>query len=330
MCLTKEYFDGRDQFIEEQNKQGNLTHQVAAQELGVETSYLFDIGILTSRELNTATTNLTQLTLLGGLFFVESYQQIFISKTKLETLKKALQNWDNFVLELDIVDPEISLTGQLSVKNQKNVNFLINGDLFQHRLKFRIDDVHDEMSCFPDSDNSSHLQTVWQNFCECGLLIENNKKSPTNLEIATDADTIETLCASWHKLVQRYFRSKMHQIGFEHNLLQLKKEIEQSYSTSEPEWFPLTQYFSKVRPVRGNNDGISLPETEQEEKSVEVVTHKSIDEFGFIQPSLIENTTRRLRSLRESPQLQPGDVLLWLCSILMLVLISSSQYLLFI
>ncbi|MEZ9924466.1 hypothetical protein BCV02_13000 [Vibrio breoganii] len=98
MCLTQEYFDERDKSHKQFKQLGFLTLEQACEELKVDTQSLYDVGVLESAELTTARCNLTTLSAIGRLFFVEEYQEIFISSENIERLRRALTTWGRFEL----------------------------------------------------------------------------------------------------------------------------------------------------------------------------------------------------------------------------------------
>lgn len=309
MSLSAEWFEKRDLFINQQKDLGSLTLKEALIELNLELPYFFDLGILTQREFSTATTNHTKLTSLGGLFFIEQYQQIFISRIMLDKLKIALVDWDNFTIEYELA--ETNLKGTLSLRNQKHVKFQVNSKRFEHhRLSFRIKDIDDELSVLFNDDQSHDVKSIWEDFCQSVSLIENENKQPSNLEIATDDATIETLCAPWHKLVQRYFRGRMHQIGFEINFTALKKDIEHTYALQEPNWVSINELFESLPPSRAHV-GNEEPSNLDAEIQVELLNYKAINEYSLVEPERIEHVTRKIRHIRSYRTVTPGDVLLY-------------------
>ena len=308
MSLSAEWFKKRDLFISQQKGLGSLSLTEALIELNLELSYFFDLGVVTQREFSTATTNNTKLTSLGSLFFIEQYQQIFISRIMLDKLKTALINWDNFTIEHELA--EDNLKGTLSIRNQKHVKFQVNSKRFEHhRLSFRIKDIGDELSVLFNDDQSYDVKSIWEDFCQSVSLIENENKQPSNLEIATDDATIETLCAPWHKLVQRYFRSRMHQIGFEINFTALKKDIEHTYAVQESNWVSINELFESLSHSRVHID--EEPSNLDAETQVELLNYNSINEYSLVEPERIEYVTRKIRHIRSYRTVIPGDVLLY-------------------
>ncbi|MEZ8882546.1 hypothetical protein AB4559_06245 [Vibrio sp. 10N.222.51.C8] len=308
MSLTKEWFEQRDQFIAEQRELGNYTLDTALEALNATPAYFFDLGILTQREFSTNTTNFTELTAIGGLFFVEQCQQIFITPEKLNTLKLALEDWDNFSIDCQLHQSEF--TGKLSARNQTHFEFKVDARLFNHRLKFRIEDTRNELALFISGDDSKQLLKVWNDFSQCVGLIENQDKSPTNIDIATDNDAINTLCNPWHPIVQRYFRSQMHQVGFKHNLKILKCEIEQTYSVPNSEWHSLTQTFDLVRPSR--LDSIDDPHLGSgHEIEVQQLDPNAINQFGMIDTQALKTAMLKVDNRQRYCLAKPGDILLY-------------------
>ncbi|MEZ9323118.1 hypothetical protein AB4161_22675 [Vibrio sp. 10N.286.51.E5] len=308
MSLSKEWFEQRDQFIAQQKEQGCFTLEQALEELGTTLPYFFDLGILTQGEFTTATTNFTQLTPLGGIFFVEQYQKIFITPANLSRLKQALESWDNFTINYPLYQSD--MLGKLSVRNQTHIKFAVDARRFKHKMTFRIKESRSEMAAFLSSEDTNQLLNVWNHFSQCVALIENDDKSPTNTEIATDSDAIETLCAPWHPLVQRYFRSKMNELGFEHNLNVVKQEIESKYSMASSEWSDIDSVFDMVRPTR-QSQAEELPPNSSEEVEVQLITPKSVNKYGLVEIESIEATYRKVRQVQRYSPVNPGDVLLY-------------------
>ncbi|WP_042011566.1 hypothetical protein [Aeromonas fluvialis] len=308
MSLTKEWFEQRDKFIAEQQELGSYTLAAALEELNTNAAYFFDLGILTQREFSTSTINFTQLTGIGGLFFVERCQAIFIKPEMLGKLKLALEDWDNFSINYPLVLSDF--TGTISVRNQSYFEFKVDARLFRHRLTFRIKDSREEFAQFVRGEDSTQLLNVWNDFCECVTLIENEDMTPTNIDIASDSDAIKKLCFPWHPIVQRYFRSRMHQIGFEHNLKTLKCEIEQTYSVPNSEWHSLTQFFDLVRPNRLNNI-TNAQLSSMDDIEVQLLTYKDVNEFGIAGSDKVEKTTKKNRNLHRYCTVMPRDVLLF-------------------
>ncbi|MCA0936687.1 hypothetical protein LCL85_14195 [Vibrio alginolyticus] len=207
MSLSKEWFEQRDQFIAQQKELGSFTLKESLEELDVTVPYFFVLGILSQRDFITTTTNLTQLTALGGLFYVDKFQQIYLTPANLDKLKQALEDWDNFTIDYPLFESE--LVGEISVRNQKRVEFRVRSGCSRHHMKFRMNEARDPMTIFGITGESPSILNVWNDFSQCVTLIENDEKSPTNIEIATDSDAIETLSSPWHPLVQNYFRSKI-------------------------------------------------------------------------------------------------------------------------
>jgi hypothetical protein len=308
MCLSKEWFDQRDQFIAEQIELGNYTLDAALEALNVTPAYFFDLGILTLRKFSTDTINFTELTAIGGLFFIEQCQQIFITPDKLNRLKQALEDWDNFSIDYPLHQSEF--TGKLSARNQTHFEFKVDGRLFNHRLKFRIEDTRNELALFISGDDSKQLLKVWNDFSQCVGLIENQDKSPTNIDIATDNDAINTLCNPWHPIVQRYFRSKIHELGFEHNLIVLKQEIESKYSMASSEWSDIDSAFEVVRPAQRRQPE-ELPPNSSEEVKVQLITPQSVNKFDLVELERIDATHRKAQQVQRYNPVNPGDVLLY-------------------
>ncbi|WP_281189371.1 hypothetical protein [Vibrio diabolicus] len=308
MSLSKKWFEQRDQFIAQQKELGSITLKESLEELGATLPYLFDLGILTQREFTSTTSNFTQLTALGGLFFVEQCQQIFISPENLNKLKGALEDWDNFAINYPLF--QSNEVGKISIRNQTQIEFRVEAKRFRHRMKFRMEDTRSELAIFIDSEDSNQLLNVWNDFSQCVTLIENGDKSPTNIEIATDTNAIETLCFPWHPLVQRYFRSKMHGLGFERNLSVLKDEIDNTYAVPHSEWQPVTAYFDTVRPERRANQELQGQSSESEVE-VELVNLKAINQFGIVDPQLIAPSLRNTRNAQRYCTVKPGDLLLY-------------------
>ena len=308
MSLNKEWFDQRDQFIAQQKEQGCFTLEQALEELDATLPYFFDLGILTQRELSNNINNFNQLTELGGLFFVEQYQQIFITPANLNRLKLALESWDHFTIDYPIYQSDI--LGKIAVRNQTHVKFRVNARRFKHKMTFQIKESRSEIATFLNSEEADQLLNVWNDFSQCVALIENEDKSPTNREIATDSDAIETLCAPWHPLVQRYFCSKMHELGFEHNLNVLKQEIESKYSMASSEWSDIDSIFDVVRPAR-QGQAEELPPNSSEEVEVQLITPKSFNKFGLVELERIEATYRNAQQVQRYSPVNPGDVLLY-------------------
>ncbi|MFS1439358.1 hypothetical protein [Shewanella sp. 10N.286.48.A6] len=285
MSLTKEWFVGRDQFIDEQSKLGNYTLEQAMAELDVTLSDFFGLGIICSKELTTASTSLFKLTSLGGLFFVDKYQQLFISSVNLKKLKQALECWDNFTVEFE--DANTNIISKISIKKQQHVTFYINENPFIHQLKFRLDDVRDEVNMFSDNESPKLLLSLWEQFCECVRFIENSDKSPSKIEISADSRSIEAICVSWHDVIKNYFSSQMNQIRNEQNLVDLKSEIECSYSAIGGEWDNILNLYSSVRALKLKR--LLSDSDDQIETIIEMVSTKSIDEFGLVTPELVES-----------------------------------------
>lgn len=306
MSLSKEWFEQRDQFIAQQKELGSITLKESLEELDATLPYLFDLGILTQREFTSTTSNFTQLTALGGLFFVEQCQQIFISPENLNKLKEVLEDWDNFDINYPLFQSDE--VGKISIKNQKQIEFRVDAKHFRHRMKFRMEDTRSELAIFIDNEDPNQLLNVWNDFSQCVTLIENEDKSPTNIEIATDTDVIETLCFPWHPLVQRYFRSKMHALGFERNLNVLKDEIENTYAVPHSEWQPVTTYFDTVRSERRANQELQDQNSESE---VEVINLSSINQFALVDSQLIAPSLRKARNVQRYCTVKPGDILLY-------------------
>jgi hypothetical protein len=151
---------------------------------------------------------------------------------------------------------------------------------------------------------------IWNDFSQCVALIENEDKSPTNREIAIDSDAIETLCAPRHPLAQRYFRSKMHELGFEHNLNVLKLEIASKYSMASSGWIDIYSVFDVVRPAR-EGQAEELPPNSSEEVEVQLTTPKSFNKFGVGELQRIEATYRNAQQVQRYRLVNPGDVLLY-------------------
>lgn len=308
MSLTKEWFEQRDRFIAQQKEQGCFALAQALEELVATLPYFFDLDILTQGEFTTATTNFTHLTPLGGMFFVEQYQKIFITPANLSRLKQALESWDNFTIDYPLYQSD--MLGKLSVRNQTHVKFRVDARRFKHKMTFRIEESRSEMAAFLNSESTNQLMNIWNDFSHCVALIENEDKSPTNREIATDSDAIETLCAPWHPLVQRYFRSKMHELGFEHNLNVLKHEIESKYSMASSEWSDIDSVFDVVRPAR-QGQAEELPPNSSEEVEVQLITPKSVNKFGLVELECIEATYRKAQQVQRYSPVNSGDVLLY-------------------
>ena len=308
MSLSKEGFDQRDHFIAQQKEQGCFTLEQTLEKLDTTLPYFFDLGILTQREFSTNINNFNQLTELGGLFFVEQYQQIFITPANLNRLKLALESWDHFTIDYPIYQSDI--LGKIAVRNQTHVKFRVNARRFKHKMTFQIKESRSEIATFLNSEETDQLLNVWNDFSKCVALIENDDKSPTNIEVATDSDSIETLCAPWHPLVQRYFCSKMHELGFEHNLNILKQEIESKYSMTSSEWRNIDSIFDVVRPTL-QSQAEELPPNLSEEVEIQLISPQSISKFGLVAPKRIQLTHRKPQQVQRYSPINPGDVLLY-------------------
>ncbi|MCL1067228.1 hypothetical protein L2735_10455 [Shewanella olleyana] len=308
MSLSKEWFDKRDKFIALQKKQGNYTVGEAIEWLNSSISCFYDLGVFTQAEFSIMAPGHTELTPVGRLFFVESFQQTFISPKNLYKLKEALNDWDNFSIQYELFESD--LVGTIAVKNQKHVKFKTEGSLFNYKLSFNVENINSELNSIFFSKNSDNILNIWNDFSQCVSLIEAEDKSPTNAEIATDKDTMETLCLPWHPLVQRYFRNKMHLIGFEHNLAVLKNEIEATYSVDNSEWRSINASFVTARPscqIESNETQVYATE----EVEVKLINQKSINLFGIVEPNTVERVIRKRSYLKRSSWAQPGSVLLF-------------------
>ncbi|CAM4206504.1 hypothetical protein [Vibrio neonatus] len=308
MSINKEWFEQRDRFITKQKEQGCFALEEALEKLDATLPYFYDLGILTQREFTTTTTNFIQLTALGGLFFVEHCQQIFINPENFNRLKQALGNWDHFTIDYPLYQSDIM--GKISIRNQTHVDFKVKARLFRHKLKFRIEDTRNEIDIFISSDGSNQLLNVWNDFSQCVAFIENEDKSPINIAIATDINAIESLCAPWHTLVQRYFRNTMHELAFEHNLSELKRKIESKYSISSSEWSDIDRSFDLIRPARQCQFDEPQPSSSEEVK-IQRITHQSINKFGLVKLNQIETTHRKAQQIQRYCPVNPGDVLLY-------------------
>ncbi len=308
MSLNKEWFEKRDQFIAQQKELGSFTLKESLEELDKSMHYFFDLGILSQRDFTTTTTNCTQLTALGELFYVDKYQQIFITPENLKKLKQALKNWDNFTVDYPMF--ESGLVGEISVRNQKHVAFKVRAGSSRHRMTFRMNEARDPLSIFGITEGSPSILKVWNDFNQCVTLIENDEKAPTNIEIATDPDAIETLSSPWHPLVQRYFRGNMHELGFENNLRVLKNEIESTYSVPSSKWQPIISYFDMVRPPHRTSQELQGQGSENEAE-VELISPRAINQFGLVDPQLIEPSLQNTRNLQRYSMVKPGDVLMY-------------------
>ena len=302
MSLNKEWFEHRDQFINEQINLGHLSLQAVMEELDLTFLDLSDLNLLDSRDLSTASVNPTKLTRLGGLFFTEKYQSIFITQEKFTQLKLALENWENFTVEFQCGEPKNR--GKISIKRRDDIRFRIDGNILKHSLRFRVCDS-EQQDILSISDDSSFLTRIWEQFCDCVLLIENEDKSPTNSEISADQNAINTLCAPWHPIVQNYFKGAMHKLGFEDNFQQLKNKIAKAYSFFDYEWQSVREFYNSVGPVRASCEPLEL---DIPNMTVNYVTPKCVNEFSFTEPEEIQTSAYRMK---EYIKLQPGDVLLF-------------------
>ncbi|CAM3166331.1 hypothetical protein [Vibrio rarus] len=308
MSLTKEWFDQRDHFIATQTELGHLTLDSALEALSVTSRYFFDLGILTQRDLSTTSMNLTQLTVLGGLFFIEQNQQIFITPDNLIKLKQSLENWDDFTLQNPLAESDVVAT--IAVRNQRTVTLTVSGGEYRHHLRFQVKQIQSKMERLMGNDDSAQLLNIWNNFIECVNIIENQPLSTTNVDIATNEELISHICSPWHALIKRHFRSQMHQIGFEHNLATLKAHIKQAYSQPNTKWLPCNQYFELVRPERDALIDSGLV-NEEGEMDVRLLLPKSINPFGIVEPQKIELSKRKVRSQNSCILVNPGDILLY-------------------
>lgn len=304
MSLTKAWFEKRDQFIEQQNSLGNYTLHAAMEKLNLSLPYLFDMGILSQQELSLTTSDFPQPTSLGGLFFVEQYGQVFITPDNLALLASSLEDWDNFSIDYELSGSD--QVGKISVRNQAHIKFQANAKS-RYQLNFHIEDIDSGYDIFSENKESLKLLNLWKDFSECVNFIEDENKSPGNVEVAEDNASIETLCAPWNKLVQNYFRRKMYEIGFESNLDKIKLSIAEKYTGLLSRWAPITDYVDIVRPERTSEhtsrDAADIP--------VMALTFTSIDENGFVDPEQIPLTTKSPHHLQHYSTLQPGDVVLF-------------------
>lgn len=310
MCLTKEFFNGRDETIKAHQDNGDLSVVQACKKLNIESSQLFAMGLLTTRDFTTASVNVTALTEIGGLFFTEQYQQIYITQEKCEQLRNALLNWNDFQIQREVETDQSPLTCSINVLNQKR--FKLRCDDRSYLLSFTLKDIPEMLddldAIFHDNKSTTLLSAIWDDYCESIIsfkayqAISQNLLQPTN-----EADLINTSQA-WHPLVRKLIKNKIKQLNFSYALSRMQKQYTKDNGGSVT-WQSITTLFQVVRPEKpANNTNATAIEGKLE---IELFTLSSIDSFACIQADKLKKRYLPIRSNERLILMQPGDIILY-------------------
>ena len=289
----------------------NLSSIQAMTELNVTEQELCAMGILVKIEVTDKNVNPFNLAPIGSLFFTERFPELLISQTKLKSLKLAINSWDDFTVLLEGTK-STSISGEVSVNRQRTVTYQINKLetlASPHLIKSSIDSGHLRNPNFYSERNTPI--NIWNDFCQCVQLIENTTSSPTNIELACNADMLNQHSEFWHPSVQSYFQCEMYKIGFQQNLYNMQEEIEsQSPSSNSVNWSALPVYFSQVRRISRDSVNNDLVVTANNETIIDFAELNSIDKSGVVDKRHVKTMSRYMSLMYNLTAIKHGDVLL--------------------
>lgn len=288
---------GKDQFIQAQEQSNNISLQEACRRLQVNEQYLFDMNILTTRHYTSMQFDLVQLSSIGGLFFFEKFQQIYITETKLKALKAALEEWDQFIYLPQLGLNTVMQQAEIFAHQQSTFTFKIRGTA-NHKLRFQHKEIEGGL------ENGEHLLSLWKDFEKCIHFLE--AKSSNDIA-GYSAYFLTSKSSHWHPLVKSYFKRTVRRFKkviadttFKGKLRELQESQIQRHYKQPVQWLDLTKSFTLKRPLR-------LATRDQELQQLKILSFRDVDQFDCLQSPV---TTRESRG-NNICELQQGDVVLY-------------------
>ncbi len=315
-----------EQNVDKEAEQETLSLEQVLLELNLTRQRLCRMGILCNLRINHKNSKPFKLGALGLLFFEtrqdqwisnstgtqEHYPDIFITKANLEKLMVAIENWDDFTISM-VYPKAPHIKGIISVYRQRKVTYqILCSDLIKYHYTIETKLERPTTKYTHSSNFGGDPARIWNEFCESVLLIENNDKSPTNIDLACDAEELNRISKYWHASVRSYFLYEMYKLGFRQNLDNIQqKEVGTSLLQGALKWRTLPCYFTQVSEISRQYVNTDLVLTDENKTIIDFAEPCDIGEFSIINKHSIKTTHEEMRRMYSMIKIKQGDVLFY-------------------